>query len=230
MLHWDLLLFFWNVTVIPYDMAADDLVTVVAINSLAPGVYEWNFRWLIFKQFFCDWHVQSETMNYFEFECDNFGTFFSFSFFISKLCIMSLNMQSFLYFSMYSRSPWKRLLLLLSLLSLSLLSWMPLSPTDDESTLIQVMIQCWPRYIHVSPYGVISMIRPQWVKVFWLEKCFGCSSKQFNVQMINAIQVFSRLHIFVAFAAKDLHAHLPPTYIPRLLHSLNGFSLNPLYI
>ena len=63
------------------------------------------------------------------------------------------------------------------------LRWMPLDPTDDKSTLYQVMAwccqatshylsQCWPSFI--SPYGIT---RPQWVNkssYIWYRYHFKC--------------------------------------------------------
>ena len=57
------------------------------------------------------------------------------------------------------------------------LRWMPLDPTDDKSTLVQVMTwcrletshylnQCWPR--SPMPYGVT---RPQWVNKIGTPNC-----------------------------------------------------------
>ena len=57
------------------------------------------------------------------------------------------------------------------------LRWISMNPTDDKSTLVQVMAwcrqatshylsQCWPRSL--SPYGVT---RPQWVNTLSSERC-----------------------------------------------------------
>ena len=88
--------------------------TVPVFNSFAPGKFEWNFRYVIFKRILAidGWGISCEIA----------------------------------------------------------LVWMPMDFTDDQSTLVQVMVwcrqatshylsQCWPS--SMSPYGVT---RPQWIK------------------------------------------------------------------
>ena len=97
------------------------------VNSFAPGKFEWNFEYVIFKLIL---------------GIDGWGL----------SCEIAL-------------------------------IWMSLDFTDDQSTLVHVVSQCWPRSL--SPYGIT---RPQWVngahtQVFqywmtqflWLLICSGAS-------------------------------------------------------
>ena len=77
------------------------------------------------------------------------------------------------------------------------LRWMPLTLTDDKSTLVQVMAwchqatshclsQCWPRSL--SPYGVT---RPQWVK--------GTESK------LSSSDTYFILLLYITFCYHDIY-------------------------
>ena len=109
------------------------------------------------------------------------------------------------------------------------LMWMPLDFTDDQSTLVQVIVwcrqatshshsQCWPR--SMSPYGVT---RPEWVKwqhVFlpgesptsamldyrwlWARLCFFSANASLPEPLLAYCQLDSWEHISVNFES-DLY-------------------------
>ena len=111
------------------------MVLLKSINSLAPGKFEWNFRYLIFQiiSVIDGWGISCELA----------------------------------------------------------LRWMSLDPTDDKSTLVQVMAwcrqatshylsQCWPR--SMSPYGVT---RPQWVIFSYNITVFELQKRNFKKRIVH---------------------------------------------